>query len=75
MDVISTSWVNRSFAIKVYSAERNCFVLPFFEWNFVSMFQFRFVVLAGKAIGCQSIYPIKHSRPIVKSLGIGIGFG
>ena len=73
MHVTSASRVNRSFMIDVYSAERNCFVLPLFEWNFAPMLWFRFIVLAGKAIGCQSTYPIKHSRPIVKSLGIGIG--
>ena len=75
MDVTSTSRVNRSFVIDVYSAKRNCILLPLFEWDFVSILRLRLVVLAGKTIGCQSTYPIKHSRPVVKSFGIGIGFG
>ena len=76
MYVASTDWVERSLMINVYTSKGNCFVLPFFECNFIPMLRFRFVVLAGKAIGCQGTYPIKHSGPLlnVESFGIGIGF-
>ena len=70
----STSRVKGSFVMNVYSAKGNCFVLPFVEWNLFLMHRSWFVVLAGKLIGRQSTYRVKHARP-VESFGIGICFG
>ena len=61
--------------VDVYGAEKNGFVLLFFEWNFVSMFRLRFVVVTGQAVGCQNTYPINYFGQIVEALGIGIGLG
>ena len=60
--------------INEYSAKKECFVLPFFEWDFISILRLRFVVLAIKAIGRQGTNLIKHSGAMVEPLGIGIGF-
>ena len=43
MKVAVTWWMKRSFVIKVDCSERDCLVLPFFQWYFVPVLRLWFV--------------------------------
>ena len=66
--------VNRSLVINMDCLERYCLVLPFFQWNLIPVFRLWFVVLASQAISSECANPVKHTRPVVESFCIVIGF-
>ena len=74
MKVPVTWWVKRSFVIYVVCAKRGCFNLLFFQWDFIPVFGFKFVILVCEAVSSKCTNPIKQTRPVAESFCIVIGF-
>ena len=66
-----TSWVKRSFAIDKDCSERKSLVLSFFQWYFISVFKFSFIVQASQTI----THPVKHARPVAETFCYIVSFG
>ena len=74
MKIPVTLWVKRSFVINVNSPERDCFVLPLFQWYFVPVFRLWFFVLASQTISSECTDPVKQTRLVIESFCIVIRF-
>ena len=54
--------------------ERDCLVLPFFQRYFVPVFRLWFLVLASQTISSECTYSVEHTRPVVESFCLVVGF-